>query len=334
MALSKHPFGRYQVIDRELGRKKWIKTRELKEIIEEELSINVSERMINEDITAMKTDSLLAYFAPIEYNTTEKAYYYSDRSYTIKAFGLKEGDIAALMFYAKAINQYKEYEVFEDFNNAIEKVLDAVKIRKGISSKDHARLVVQGENTPKVAGSELIPIMVQALDSNKIIEFHYQKFGETTFKLARLEPYLLKEDRHRWYIIGKVEKYDEPVTTYALDRMRSVQILDSKFENIDFDFNEYFKYSFGITVSKDEPIVVILSFTSLQGNYLKALKIHHSQEILIDNEEEFRISVNVKPSWEFYEKILGYGDSVKVLSPPQIVHEIKNRINILSKQYK
>jgi len=42
MAISKHPFGRYQVIDRELGRKDWIKTKELRAIIEEEISIIVS----------------------------------------------------------------------------------------------------------------------------------------------------------------------------------------------------------------------------------------------------------------------------------------------------
>ena len=142
MAKSKHSFGRYQIIDRELGRKDWVKTKELKEIIENELSINVSERMINEDINAMKDDPLLGYEAPIEYTKTKKAYYYSDRNYTIKAFGLREGDISALAFYAKAINQYREYEVFKDFTSAIEKVLDAVTIRKGISNIEHARFIV------------------------------------------------------------------------------------------------------------------------------------------------------------------------------------------------
>ncbi|MDP4277287.1 MAG: WYL domain-containing protein [Bacteroidota bacterium] len=332
MAISKHPFGRYQVIDRELGRKNWVKTKELKEIIEEELSINVSERMINEDINAMKNDPLLGYLAPIEYNNTEKAYYYSDRSYTIKAFGLKEGDIAALMFYAKTINQYKEYEVFEDFRNAIEKVLDAVTIRKGISSKEHAKLIVQTENTQKLSGSELIPIIVKAIDSDSMIEFKYQKFGEFAYKLTKLEPYILKEDRQRWYIVGKVKGHEHPVT-YALDRIKSLKILDIKFTRIDFDFDKYFMYSFGITVTREKPILVILSFTPYQGNYLKTLKIHHSQEILVDDDKEFRISVMVKPSWEFYEKIFGYGDSVKVISPPEIVEEMKIKSALVSKLY-
>ncbi len=333
MAISKHPFGRYQVIDRELSRKDWVKTKELKEIIEAELSIIVSERMINEDINAMKYDPLLGYSAPIEYNTYQKAYYYTDKNYTIKAFGLKENDINALMFYAKTINQYKEYEVFRDFTNAIEKVLDAVNIRKGISRLKQAKSIVQTEKTPKLTGSEIIPIIIQALDTNRVIEFNYQKFEDSAPKFTKLQPYLLKEDRHRWYILGKLEKYNKPTTTYALDRMTSVKILEEKFNPIDFDFDDYFKYSFGITVTDDEPLEIILSFTALQGKYLKALKIHHTQKTLIDNEKEYRISVNVRPSWEFYEKILGYGDTVIIISPDTIRDKMRDKIDQISKYY-
>lgn len=211
------------------------------------------------------------------------------------------------MFYAKTINQYKEYEVFKDFTNAIEKVLDAVTIRKGITNKEHARSVVQTERTPKLTGSELIPIIVQALDSSSIIEFQYQKFEDSTAKKTKLQPHLLKEDRHRWYVMGRIEGHDEPTTTYALDRMRTLNILEDKFDPIDFDFDQYFTHSFGITVTDDEPLEVVLSFTPYQGKYLKTLKIHHTQKTLIDDEKEYRVSVTVKPSWEFYEKILGYG---------------------------
>lgn len=333
MAISKHPIGRYQVIDRELGRKDWVKTKELKYLIEEELSIAVSERMINEDINAMKDDPLLGYFAPIEYNTTKKAYYYTDKTYTIKAFGLKKEDINALMFYAKTINQYKEYEVFKDFSNAIEKVLDAVTIRKGLSNKEQKRTVVQTERTPKLTGSELIPLIVQALDMNLVIEFEYQKFEDSEPKKVKLQPHLLKEDRHRWYVLGRVEGHDDPTTVYALDRILAANILNEKFKPVEFDFDQYFDHSFGITVTNDKPVDVILSFTPFQGNYLKTLKIHHTQKTLIDNDEEYRISVRVAPSWEFYEKILGYGNTVKVVSPREIIEEVKKKAALISELY-
>ena len=334
MAISKHPFGRYQIIDRELSRKDWVKTKELKEIIEDELSITVSTRMIIQDLNAMRDDSLLGYFAPIEYNKKLKAYFYEDEDYTIKAFGLKDGDINALMFYAKTLNQYKEYEVFKAFSNAIEKVLEAVTIRKGISTQEKARFAVQTEITPRLTGSESIPLIVQALDSNSIIEFQYKKFDDKIAKTIKLHPHLLKEDRHRWYIVGKIDGKLKPITIYALDRLQEIRILNEKFVPVEFDFDQHFMYSFGITVSPGEPINVVLSFIPSQGNYLKTLKIHSTQEMIIDNEEEYRISVKVKPAYEFYEKILGYADRVKVISPASVIDELKSRIEKLAAGYR
>lgn len=152
MGLNKHPFGRYQIIDRELCRRDYIKTKELVKIIREELTINVSARTINDDINAMISDVVLGYFAPIDIDKKNKAYYYTDKTYTIKAFGLKSGDINALKFYANTLNQYKEYEIFKDFSNAIEKVLQAVNIRSGLNNLDQAKGVVQTEQTPKLSG--------------------------------------------------------------------------------------------------------------------------------------------------------------------------------------
>jgi predicted DNA-binding transcriptional regulator YafY len=333
MAIFKHPFGRYQIIDRELCRKDWVKTSELVKIIRDELSIDVSHKTINNDINAMKYDPLLGYFAPIKEDKKNKAYYYSDRNYTIKAFGLKDGDIYALKFFANTLNQYKEYEVFKDFSNAIEKVLDAVKIRGGLDNFEQAKSIVQTEQTPKQSGSELIPLIVQSLNEGRKIQFGYKKFDDVEPKLVQLEPHLLKEDRHRWYVLGRLEKYNEPTTTYALDRMFSVQLLEEKFIPVNFDFEEYYRYSFGITVTNEPPVEVILSFTPTQGKYLKTLRIHSSQKELIDNDDEYQISIQVKLSWEFYEKILGYGNTVKIISPDHVVAEFKEKLRLMMEQY-
>lgn len=330
MAISKHPIGRYQIIDRELGRRDYVKTKELKEAVERELSVTVSERMINEDINNMRDDNILGYNAPIKYDTSKKAYYYTDSNYTIRAFGLRSEDINALMFYAKTINQYKEYEIFKDFSNAIEKVIDAVNIRKGITDTSNNKIVVLTDNYEKFSGNEWIPIIVDAIDSNLGIELVYKKFGANQPKTSKIHPYLLKEDRHRWYLIGM---NDKGIVTYGLERIQKLTILTENFIPCFFDFEEYFRYSFGITV-EGEPIEVILQFTAHQGNYLKTLKIHSTQQVLVDNKKEFRISVKVQPSWEFYEKILGYGSNVKVLSPPEIVIEVKNKLQQISNLYK
>ena len=332
MAERKHQYGRYQVIDRLLSTGDRVKTSEIQKAILYDLEIKVSTKTINNDINDMKYSIVLGYNAPIEKDQSKKAYYYSDPDYTIKAFGLKEADINALQFYAKSINQYKEYEVFSDFSNAIEKILDAVTIRKGLSTAEQAKSIVQTERAPRVTGSHWIPKIVEAINTNSLIGFEYQKFDTDELKVAKLKPYLLKEDRHLWYVLGR--NHEGRLITYALDRISKLDILDEKFVADNVDFEDYFKYSFGITVNDGEPVNTVLSFTVFQGKYVKALPVHPTQKILIDNNEELRISVDVIPSYEFYEKILGYGANVKIISPPEVVSELKFKIEEVSKRYK
>lgn len=330
MANSKQAPVRYQVIDRELRRQDYVKTAQLVNAVYSVLGVKVSLKTINNDINDMKSDPVLNYNAPIEYCNSQKAYYYIDKEYSIAKFGLKEEDIIALTFYAQTINQYKDYEVFRDFSSAIEKIMNAVDIRKGITETEKARVIVQTENTSVLVGNKWIPKIVESLNNNSLIEIEYQKFGILNSKKTKLHPYLLKEDRHRWYLIGM---NDKGIVTYGLDRIVDLTVLSERFIPCDFDFEEYFKYSFGITVNGDIEDVM-LKFTAHQGNYLKTLKIHPTQEVLIDNEDEFTISVKVQPSWEFYEKILGYGKNVQVLSPLKVINQYKKILEQISSLYK
>ena len=329
MATTKHPLGRYLIIDRELSQQDFVKTKDLREIINRELGFNITDRTVNLDILAMRKDEILGYKAPIKYNSSKQAYFYTDQEYTIRAYGLRKEDIIALSFYANTINQYRDFDIFKDFSNAIDKVLEAVNIRKGIRANVPDKTVVLTENFQKFSGSNWIPAIIEAIDSSCVIEIGYQKFGEKNIKLRKVEPYILKEDRHRWYLVSK---YKNRITTFGLDRITSFDKTSETFAGSDFDSVEYFKYSFGVTVDgKIEEI--ILSFTPLQGNYIKTLPIHPTQKVLKDNVSEFRISVQVKPSYEFYEKILGFGDTVRILSPDNIVEEFKSRLQDIFQRY-
>jgi predicted DNA-binding transcriptional regulator YafY len=54
---------------------------------------------------------------------------------------------------------------------------------------------------------------------------------------------------------------------------------------------------------------------------------------LVDNDSEYRISVKVKPSWEFYEKLLGYGEAVKVIAPQSIKDEMRRKLTAILSFY-
>ncbi|MFN7116154.1 MAG: helix-turn-helix transcriptional regulator [Saprospiraceae bacterium] len=335
MARSKYQFGRLQIIDRELRKRDRVKTKDLKKIIEAELSIKVDVKTIQEDLKAMKDDSVLGYYAPIEYDTRSKSYYYTDRSYTIRAFGLKEDEIQTLLMYAQRLKLYSDYGLLQMFSSAMDKVLNAVAIQKNVGKGKDINLVewVQFEEVMPVQGSEYIPIIADALENRRKLQLTYRKFQSYDIASVKIvAPHLLKEYENRWYMIAYDEE-DQRMKTYALDRIEALMPTNESFELQSIDFQEHFKYSMGITINDMPPQEIILAFDPIQGMYVKSLPLHHSQKVLKDNELETIISINVKPTYEFYAKILSFGNSVKIVSPAHIAAEVKNRLAQALKNY-
>jgi predicted DNA-binding transcriptional regulator YafY len=327
---TKYQRARYYIIDRELSRKNYVRTKDIVQIIKRELDINVVLRTIQKDIAQMQEDPPLGFGAPIKWDTTRKSYYYSE-PFTIRAFGLKEEHINALLFYSKILNQYQEYKIFNDIGVAIEKVLDSFNIMPELKQLFKNKVIVQTEKILPVRGHQHIPLITQALEENKKLSFLYTPFGSKTTR-RKLNPCLLREDKHMWYVLGHLDGRKD-FRTFALDRISSLEILDEVFIPSNFNPDEHFKYSLGITVSEDKPLEIVLSFSPHQGNYLKALPIHDTQQVIVDNEDEYRVKITVIPTYELYSKILSYGNDVKVISPTSIVKEIKQRIAEIVQKY-
>ena len=58
-----------------------------------------------------------------------------------------------------------------------------------------------------------------------------------------------------------------------------------------------------------------MSFDPQQGKYVKSLKLHRSQLVLKDDENELRIQLLVRPNFELIQNILMHGSLVTVLEP-------------------
>lgn len=326
MPKNKDAYSRYKIIDQKLRQRDYVKTSELAEICSDRLGIPISIRTIQKDIKDLMKDTSLKIYAPIKYSNKEKAYYYpEDVNEIFSTLELEEEEISALLFYSRIQNQYNKLGIFNEIKSAIEKVIDSSSIKHEYKELITGLPLILTEKTPPLKGSELLIKIIEALKSEKQIIFEYQKFGDNVIRERVISPYLLKEDRHMWYVVGYFEEI-EKILTFAVDRMARVRILDKPIIKINFNPNKYFKYSFGITVPEGDPIEIFLLFTPQQGNYIKSLPIHETQKILTDDKKGLKISVTIKPSYEFYSKILSYGANVKVIKPKLVIETLRGKI--------
>lgn len=291
----------------------------------------ISEKTIERDLRDMREDPLLGYYAPINYNRQEKGYFYGDPDFDMDNKPLSAEEADALAFAANTLFQFKETGMFQPYAFAIEKIFEQLQF--GNPQDVASDSIVQFETVPFFRGSHFLKPIFQAIRQRKVIRFRHQKYQDEHQTDRRMDPYLLKEFRNRWYMIGRVHEKSR-IQSFGLDRLHHIEILDDSFDR-DPDFNPdiYFRHTLGITEAGLQPETVVLSFSPLQGHYLKTQPIHQSQQILIDNREEFRISIRVLKTFELIQLILGYGPEVKVMEPPGIKEEITARLEKAFQQY-
>lgn len=183
-------------------------------------------------------------------------------------------------------------------------------------------------------GTENMYGLLHAIKNNLQVKYVYHKFWEEESTQRLVAPYALKEFKNRWYLVAK-DTATGNIRTFALDRMSELEITKQKFAYpSDFNAEEMFRHCFGIITPDDEPVEeVVLSFTPFQGKYIKTLPMHHTQQILVDNEQECRISLKVKLTFDFEQEILSHGANVKVILPQQLRINIKRKLLDAAAQY-
>src|SRR5690606_18989426 len=84
----------------------------------------------------------------------------------------------------------------------------------------------------------------------------------------------------------------------------------------------------------EKPTEVVLSFDREQGNYIKSLPLHHSQQVVKEENGRTLFSYFLVPTYDFRLEILSHGQRVEVISPRAVRAEIENKLNNAAQQYR
>jgi predicted DNA-binding transcriptional regulator YafY len=183
-------------------------------------------------------------------------------------------------------------------------------------------------------GTENLYGLLHAIKNKLEIKFVYYSFWNECGIERSAAPYALKEYKNRWYIIVRDNK-DDLIKSFALDRLKGLEITNKKFAILgSYNVEEHYRYCFGImSPNDDEPEEIILSFKPFQGKYIKTLKLHETQKILIDTSNELQISLTLFVTEDFIMELLSFGANMKVLKPKSLAEEIETTLKKAYSQY-
>ena len=287
----------------------------------------VSRRTVQMDLQMMRSDKL-GYNAPIV--VMDKKYYaYEDPEYSITNIPLTDQDLGKLTEVADILRQFKGFTHFHELNGMVQRLEDRIH-----TAKTKQAPIIDLEKNENLKGLEHIDALYKAIQKKRAVEVTYQSFKAREASTFNFHPYLLKEYRNRWFVLG-VKKKSQPLLTLALDRVIAVKESSLEYiENTSLNLGQYFEDVLGVTVNVgDAPQEVVLFIDAYTTPYVLTKPIHHSQTLLERSGHGAVIALKVKHNFELEKEILGFGECVKVLKPEKLKRRIQERIRNLAEQY-
>ncbi len=279
------------IINKLKGKKRYIPARELKRYIAEAMEMRgysgKSGRTLERDI-----DDIQSLFGiTIAYAKREQGYY------------IKEEDENIPERYGQLLQNF-------DLLNALE---GDTNLSTYVLAEHHRPLP-----------SECLPMLISAIKHTHPVVFRYTLVRQDDkVEEKKVLPHYLKESNQRWYLLA----YDEGLLkTFGVDRIRDLRICASETfkRNMDINVDELFRDCYGIWNQPDIPVEdVELKYDALDGKFLKSVPLHHSQQVLTDNADEFRIKVRLRITNDFVMELLSRSRSLEVVSPLHLRERVR-----------
>lgn len=174
------------------------------------------------------------------------------------------------------------------------------------------------------ADNEHLPLLIKAIKSSHPVTFNYIYVRENgRIRTKTVLPHYLKEDQQRWYLLA----YDDNILkTFSICYIQDLHInYDKTFKrNMEIDVHRLFRESYGIWNQPDIPVEEIeLSYDALDGSFLKSVPLHHSQEVVVDDGQEFRIKLRLRITNDFVMALLSRSRSLTVIRPKHLRERIQ-----------
>lgn len=335
MAVNKNALIRYKTIDKCLQNtmRKWT----LKDLIEacsnalyelEGRDINVSTRTVQLDIQLLRSDKL-GYNAPIEVYD-RKYYRYTDDDYSITNIPLTENDMNILSETMDMLKQFQDFSLFDEFKGVFNKLEDKIYTERHKKSP-----IIHLDKNTDLKGLELLDELYQAILKEVVIDVFYQSFKAVIPSTFKFHPHLLKEFNNRWFLVGQRGENDK-VVTLALDRIMGIDYdFTTHYKTSTLDADTYYKNTIGVTVlGKNQLQNVFFKVNKSNAPYVITKPFHNSQEKIEEYDDgSITFKIKVHHNFELERLLLGFGESLEVISPRSLRRRMRYKFREAVKLY-
>lgn len=233
----------------------------------------------------------------------------------------------------KSTNSYYIANKDEVNDNGVQNwMLSTIAVDNMLNESRELRERIQFEEIPE--GRQYLSIIISAMKEGTALSMEYQSYWSDEKYVTVLRPYFVKVFGQRWYVIGKTDRHNGAIRTFALDRILSLETTSEKFKMPrSFHPQEYFTNSYGIFHSDEPAEIVRIKVYGKQVLYVKSLPLHHSQTVVEETPEYTVFEYYLVPTYDFVQYILSRGATFEVLTPSALRDWVAEEAEKMARMY-
>lgn len=287
--------------------------------IEELGDVPIQTRTLKSDISYLEYEK----GAPIHRPTKSDNKVYYKEKFSLKTVPVDDDDIA---YFKKAVAILRK-ATDSKLITEVDAIISRLENKIHTNVKDRASMIAFEEHT-EALGKEYFDELFSAIYEKSPIKLNYQPFGKDEREWL-VHPYMLKEYRNRWFLIGRVGNNTQP-SNIRLDSIKG-KIKNSKepfIENDLFDPETYFNNMIGVSFSETGlPEKIVFKISNRSAEYIRTKPIHRSQNILKTYKDgSIQVEIMVIINYELISTLLSYGSALTIISPVSLRDEMKQTI--------
>jgi predicted DNA-binding transcriptional regulator YafY len=163
------------------------------------------------------------------------------------------------------------------------------------------------------------------------IQLKYRKPGVQNIQAYRVDPYALVLYQHALYLVGYSHAANEE-RTFAVARMQSIGLTAERFSlPTGYSIRKRFGHLFGLV--EDDAHEIVLYVDKSISHLFQEAQWHPTQQVtpLKDGRVEVRFTAGGLEEISWW--ILSYGEGVVVVSPDELVQQVKTHLQNALKHY-
>jgi predicted DNA-binding transcriptional regulator YafY len=311
---TKNIYERFVWFDNQVRARKYPNATSLSERFE------VSTKTAQRDIDFMR-DRLLC---PLEYDSSQKGYYYDDETFSLPMVYLSSEELSALLIARKMLQDISGGSIGDEISSIVDKITNILKKHSVVADHiDGAFSFQLIEYSP--APEAVFKSVLESCLKKRCLSFTYYSPATEEKSTRTVEPYHLFNYMGTWHLIGYCRLRKE-IRDFALSRISDANVSTEPFKiQADFDFKKYFLSTFGLYKGKSTKEVT-LRFTPEKSKWIKDQIWHKDQKVKYLKDGSLELSFPVSDFSEIKMEILKHGDQVEVIKPASLREIIKQEV--------